>query len=146
MSGFVSPPNANHTDNHWPRVVDAHPSSSPCLSDDLFDVLNGLLLTSPPFELLPVFALMLDPEAVNAVDFLVYNLQCSVAMAHKSLPQKVNTMPHVALLNVDWKIIITQFLPHKSCVVICPVSTAKAILSSVRENFFANDEGFHTRQ
>lgn len=69
---------------------------------------------------------------MNAIDTLVYDLQRSVTMAHECLAQKINAVPHVALLNIDWKIVIAQFLSQKSCAVICPVSATKPILSLVR--------------
>jgi hypothetical protein len=71
---------------------------------------------------------------MNSIDLFVNNFKCGVGLAHETLTQKVNTMPHMARLDVDSKIILSQFLSSCSRVMVRPKGTSQSHLQTVSED------------
>jgi hypothetical protein len=69
-----------------------------------------LLLTRPCFQLLPISTLVDRPKPVHSVNLLINNLQCRIRLTHKRLANKVNTMAYMALLDINWQILVFQLL------------------------------------
>ena len=97
-------------------------------SDDLLDMLLGLLLVGPFYKLLPVAALMLGSKPVNPIGFFIHYLQGGVSGAHKRLAQEIDTMADMTRLDVHMNIFILELLSKDCCVMVDPIASPNVVL------------------
>ncbi|KAL9619345.1 MAG: hypothetical protein Q9160_006025 [Pyrenula sp. 1 TL-2023] len=80
---------------------------------------------------------------MHAINALINDFQRSVAMTHECLAQKVNTMPHMAFLNINRKFLVTDLVSVQSCIVVSPIAATKSVLSLQQINILMSLQAIH---
>lgn len=91
-------------------------------------MLLQLLLTCPVNKLVPIPTSVHNAKAVNTVNSFVHHLQRCVSVAHQTLADKIDAVSHMARLDIDVNVLISELRAVVGCIVVDPVALTDIVL------------------